>query len=203
MRTSALERLLTVEREPRRASSVGFSIPALSEREAKEDEAPFLVTSMRSAFLETRRNREGNVRFGFSEVPLRQEADFVAGLYRALCELSIQHGWPNRCRSLSEAAGLLQRLGSDPFHVVVGPDQIAEACEAPLTVEEAEKLMMAQGYVAEVGEVKVLVAGLPRGAAMVTASPSLLGVYSRVDDRLGLLIKRADRAVVLVGDDLA
>lgn len=203
MRASALERLLIPEREPRRASAHGgFALPALSERAAEEDEGPYLATTMRPVFLETRRNREGNVRFGYMDLMPEDEHILVSCLYQTLCEVSIRHGWANRCRSLEEATKLLQQLGFDPYHLVVGPGLLEEACGAPLSVEDAEKLMMVQGYVAEVGELKVLAADLPSGAAMVTTSPSLFGVYSRVDDRLGLLLKRVDRAVVLVTDDM-
>lgn len=181
----------------------GFSIPAMSERAATKDEGPFLVTNMRRTFLPTRRSSDGNVRFGFSECLPEQDGALLAELYQVLSELSHRQGWTNRCRGLSEAAERLRMLGADPFHLVVGPDQLAEACGKTVSIEDAEKMMLAQGFVAEVSGVKVLAGPLPPGAAMLTASPSQLGIYTRVDDRLGLLIKRVDRAVVLVGDGLA
>lgn len=204
MRASALERLLTVEREARRSSMHGgFSIPAMSERAAAKDEAPFLVTNMRRTLLPTRLSVDGNVRFGFSECLPEQDGALLVELHRVLSELSLRSGWNNRCRGLSEAVERIRMLGSEPFHLVVGPDQLTEACGETVSVEDAEKMMLAQGFVVKVSGVKVLAGPLLPGTAMVTASPSQLGVYTRVDDRLGLLLKRVDRAVVLVGDGLA
>jgi len=46
-----------------------------------------------------------------------------------------------------------------------------------------------------------LMADLPPSMAFVATAPALVGVYTRIADYLGLLLFRADRAIVAVTRD--
>ncbi len=200
MRVSALERILLTDRVPRRATMYGdFARAMLHERAVSTEDGPYLVSNARGTFVQTRRRPDGTIWAGFSEVPLGTEAKFTRELFSALWRLSAASGWNNRCTSLSEAVSQMQSFGLEPRSVVVPTTLLKEVCGEELHANDAEKLMLGQGYVAKVGEVRVQAADLLDGAAMVLASPSLLGTYTRSDEYLALMLFRVDRAVVLVG----
>jgi len=83
---------------------------------------------------------------------------------------------------------------------VIPSDVVAEICGEGFTIEAAEQAMTTQGFVAEVSGLKVLIAPLLKGAALLTASPPLVGVYTRVGDYLGLQLCNAHQNIVVVND---
>lgn len=200
MKVSALEIALGTERVRQQAAvkGAGFAQPVLCEQPVRPEEAPFLATNLRGSFLLTPRSRDGVARFAFTECPLGTEGVLVSNLYDALWKISVQQGWSNRCNTLSQAKARMEALGVQPRACIVGLPFLEEAGE--LTEEDADKLMMFKGYVAEVEGVRALVSGLSAGRAILMASPSQVGDYVRVGDYLGVLICQADRSVVLVGD---
>jgi len=88
----------------------------------------------------------------------------------------------------------------EPTSIVVSLSFLEDACGMSITLEDAEEIMLAQGYVTESDGLRVLAADLPVGGAFVVTSPSVVGTYFRVDQHLGVLIRRADRSLVLVGN---
>ena len=202
MRVSALELVLETERIRRQASvtGAGFAVPALYQYPAKPDEGPFLVTNARGSFL-LGRSKYDIIRLAFSECPLGGESRLFSELHRVLWGISVQRQWSNRCSSIAQAVAQMRESGLEPRAIVVSPSFLEDTCGTPLTLEEAEEMMLAQGHVAESDGVKVLAAGLPEGAAFVATAS--VGVYFRIDQHLGVLIRRADRSLVLVGDDVA
>jgi hypothetical protein len=206
MRVSALELLLETERIHRKAAvttGVGFAVPALYEFPAEAVTAPFLVSNSRGSFVLGARSRDGYVRLAFFECPLEDEGPVLTELHRVLWRISVQHGWPNRCTSVAQAIARMKALALEPKAIVVSPSFLEDACGEPVTLDDAGKLMMAQGYVAESDGVKVLAADLPPGSAILAATRAVVGVYVRVDDKLGLMVRKADQSLVLVGDEVA
>lgn len=206
MRVSALELLLETERIHRKAAvttGVGFAVPALYEFPAEAGMAPFLVSNSRGSFVLGSRSRDGHVRLAFSECPLDEEGAMLAELHRVLWGISVQHGWANRCTSIAQAIARMKALALEPKVLVVATSFLEDACGEPVTLEDAEKLMMAQGYVAESDGIRVLASDLPAGLAILAASREVTGVYVRVDDRLGVMVRKADQSLVLVGNEVA
>lgn len=205
MRVSALDRILATERVGRRTTSThhgGFAHPVLHERSVTLDEGPFVVSNKRGSFVQTRRRQDGTIWAGFSDVPVGGEGTFLRELYLSLWRISVESAWHNRCSALSEASPVMTSLGFSPRCVIVPHDLLTEACGNDLTAQDADRLMLAQGYVAKVGEAFVLAGDLPAGAALVTTMPSVVGTYTRTDQSLAVMLFRADRAVVLVGEGL-
>jgi hypothetical protein len=205
MRVSAFELILETERIHRQAAvkaGVGFAVPALYQYPAQPTDAPFLATNARGTFLPVR-SKYGVVRLAFSECPLGSESRVLAELYRVLWGISVQSQWSNRCSSIAAAVAHMRGTGIEPWAIVVSPSFLEDACGTPVTLEDAEEIMLVQGHVAESDGVKVLAAGLPVGQAIVTAAPPDVGNYFRVDQHLGVLIRRADRSLGLVGDEVA
>ena len=135
---------------------------------------------------------------------LGEEEAFFFELYKAVWALSAEYRWTNRCTSIAEAVARMSGFGLMPKVLVVSLTLLQEACQREVTVEEAEKLMMVQGHITEVNGLRVLLATkLPPSAAVLATAPNLVGAYTRVDDYLSVLLYQADRALVLVGDDVA
>lgn len=199
---TALERMLIPEREPRRAaetSQVGFAVPGLLERTLEVDQEPLLATDMRGSFVPTRVSRIRKIaRCGLSECLPEDEAGLLAELWRVAWGLSVEQGWYNRCTNLAEAAGLMRAQGYEPRSVVIPYSLVHEASGQALNREEADNLMFAQGYIAEVNGVQILAADLPERKSLMVASPALAGFYTRVDDRLGVLLTRVNRTLFLI-----
>lgn len=199
VRVSALERLLVTERVPRRSSKEGgFARPLIHERTVVAEEGPFLVTNNRAAFVPTRM-RPGNIVWaGFSEVPLGQEDPLVRQLFSALWRLSEEQGWANRCTSLRDAMPLMQTHGHQPRNLVVPVPLLGEACGQTFSPVDADQLMLGQGHVAKVGDLRILAADLRPGTALLFAAPSQVGSYVRSDQALAAVFLRVDRSVILV-----
>lgn len=209
IRVSALERMLHVERVRRQSSTSwnkdptgvhgDFRVPVLQECAVPADAGPFVATNRRGTLLQVPRSKDGNVRFAFSECPLEDEWKLLGSLYRVLWQLSTEHQWPTRCTSIAEATRRMEASGVKPRHLVVPVPLLEEACGTPFSVEEAEKTMAMQGFITEVDGLQVLAADLPEETALLSTEPELVGMYTRVDDWLGVLIQRANRSVMLVG----
>lgn len=194
----ALERMLVTERVKQRAANTGLALPALEERPAGKDDGPFLVTNMRGSFLQTRLSSAGTVRFGFSPVPLEDDDKLLVTLHRAI---SAQNPG-KRCTSIPEATTALLAQGHEVRTLVLPESWLPEICGPDLDSTTARETMAKQGYVTKIDDVQVLVADIPPEMAFVAAAPALVGLYTRIADSLGVLIFRADRAIVAVTRDL-
>ena len=180
------------------------SRPILNELEVQEDVGPLLVTNAARRFVPTKRSAvRGVARYGFSEVPLEEEPQLVIELYMTLLDFSLRNHWANRCNSVSEAVTRLRGAGLTPTFLVVPESVLPDICDASFDPEWAAQMMKAQGYVATVDNMQVMTADLPPGAALVCLDPKLTGLYTRVGDYLGIMIQRADRAIMVVGDGVA
>jgi len=209
IRTSALERMLHVERVRRQSSTSwnrdptgvhgGFRVPVLQECTVPADAGPFVATNRRLSLVLVPRSKDGSVRFAFAECPLEDEWKLLGELYQVLWRLSEEHQWPTRCTSISEAKRRMEASGMKPRHLAVPVPLLEEACGTAFSVEDAEKTMTMQGFIAEVDGLQVLAADLPEKTALLSTGPELVGMYTRVDNWLGVLVQRANRSVMLVG----
>jgi hypothetical protein len=196
---AALERMLQPERFRQRAASRGgFSTPGLCFASVSEDSLPLLASNMRGSFRLTRRNAEGLAPFGFSAAPVGQEDDLLNELFRVLEETSAREGWSNRCSGVPEALDRMQSLGLEPKSVVVSESLVAEMLGPGFDLEGARRTMATQGFLTAINGMQVLLSNLPKGSALVTGPPSMVGVYTRVGDHVGLLLQRVNRSVMVV-----
>lgn len=85
-----------------------------------------------------------------------------------------------------------------PRSLVVPYSLVEQASGEPFSREDADALMAAQGYIADKNGQQILVAGLQDGQALLAATPSLVGTYTRIDDWLGVMLERADESLYLV-----
>jgi hypothetical protein len=201
MALSVLERLLVTERyRPRAAAGSGFSVPILLEREVGPEHEPLLVTNSRGLFVPTRRAAEGFARYAFFPCPLDEEDQLLVRLHAALWSEGEAAGWTNRAPTLDRGMAVFRGLASaQPSAVVVSQD--AAALEGELSAEELDKLRKLRGHVAEIHGVRIYLAPLPAGCAIVAAAPKALGVYTRVGDHLGLQLLNVRRTLVVVKPD--
>jgi hypothetical protein len=193
---TALERLLSTERHRRQASQLkfaGFARPMISERVLDPGLEPLAVSNARGQLVPTKISRaRGVARYGFFECPPEEEGRLLPQFFASLWEMSETAGWDNRCSSLSEASAKMKLEARS----IVVPYGLVEQVSS-LTRGEADQLMSAQGYISN-GDQQVLVADLPEGYAVLAASPSLLGFYTRIDDQVGILLTRVDQTLFLV-----
>jgi len=197
---SALERLLTTERHRRQtnmSTKTGFAEPVFLERPLEPGLAePLAVTDARGRLVPTTVSRvRGVARYGFFECLSEDEGALLVRFFSTLWEMSAAKGWDNRCKSLAEASA---KMKLEPRSIVV-PYSLVEQVSG-LKREEADALMSTNGYITK-GDQQILVADLPDGHALLAASPPLLGVYTRIDDRLGILLTRVNETVFLVRGD--
>lgn len=197
---TVLERMLVTERERQRETLEGsLAFPGIHERVVSVGTDPIVVTNARGTFVQTkRRASDGVARTGFSDVPLEREGDLLAELYRVLWKWGAEQNWPNRCSTIAQAR---ERL-VDARMLTISETLLETVVGDALTTDDVSKLMAAQGYVVEVDGLRVLAGGLPDGAAMLSVAPVLLGFYTRTGEWLGIQIHRADRSILLVGDDV-
>lgn len=200
---TALERLFVPERYRQRAANTGFSIPALQEVQVQGDAGPMLASNMRRKFVQVQASSSGTARYGFSECAIEAEGDLLCEFYQSLKGISVREGWSNRCRGVDQALKRLPERGVTPKSVVVSGRLLADILEDDCDLEMAQRRMDMQGFVAMVDGMQILLGDLPDGAALVAADPQHVGCYTRVADHLGLLAQRVDRAIMVVGDDLA
>jgi hypothetical protein len=178
--------------------------PILNEVDVPEDVHPLLVTNADRRFVTTTRSASrGCARYAFSEVPLEEEGVFVVEMYMSLLEISLSRGWTNRCNSVADAVNRLRNSLIEPAFLIVPETVLPEICGPDYDPAQTAVLMMRQGHVAVVDNMQVLPSDLPPGSAMVLAEPNTFGMYTRVGDYLGVMIQRADRSVMVVGDGVA
>jgi len=165
----------------------------MSERPTEVNLEPLAATNARGQLVLTTVSRaRGVARYGFFECPTEAENALPSRFHSDLWRLSEANGWGNRCTSLTEASA---RIPFEPRSIVVPYAWIEKVTGIPR--DEAERLMSLNGFVSK-GEQQILVADLPEGHALVAAAPALLGTYTRIDDRLGVLMTQVDRAIFLV-----
>lgn len=199
MPTTALEALLETDRHRRRATD-DVATMVVNERTALADEGPFFVSNMRKDFVQTGLRSGGVVWAGFSQWDLHEEEDALQTLYQRLQVLSEVRRWTNRCRTVVEAVERMKTFGHTPYALVLAFETLKDTCGVDLSPEEIRKLMFAQGRVAEVDGLSVYAStGLRGSQAIVATKPNLVGLYTRVDTSLALMVRRADKSLVLVG----
>jgi hypothetical protein len=202
MITSAFEGLLVPERTRRKMSVAdgSFYRPSIAERPINKADEPFLVTNARRSFVQPAISRDGIVRYGFSECDLEDEQHILAELYRTLWKTSVELGWDNRCSSIAEAKAKLEAFGLEPRTLLVPFVTLHRICGREISLEEARKLIVAQGYIAEVDGIRIFFSYLPEGQMILATAPPLVGVYTRADDHLGLLLRKVNQSIVLINE---
>lgn len=187
---TVFEHLLRVERFlPPKGRRGDFSAPVLGEIELPSGQDPLLATNARGQFVATRMGRTGVARFGFSSCAFAEEAQLFQRFY---AWLSGRTGTAIRCKGVQVAVDRFRALGLEAKAVVVSSADAAEMLgkNEPVPV----------GFAGMVNGMKLLVADMPKGAAVVTVGPDRLGVYTRVAEHLGLLFQRIDQNVMVVDD---
>lgn len=201
MITSAFEGFLIPDRARRRMGSDGnFLRPAYLEKAEYRGDEPFFVTNARRSFVQTVISHDGTVRYGFSECDLEDEQHLMAEFYRILWKTSVDMGWDNRCSSIAEAKAKLLGYGLEPRTLIVPLVRLSQICGQEITLDDARKLIVAQGYIAEVDGIRVLFSYLPEGQMIMAIAPTLVGVYTRADDHIGLLLRKVNQSVVLINE---
>jgi len=200
--TSAFESFLVPERSRRKAArDGGFAIPAFLERVMAPSDQPFLATNARRGFVHPGlRLGDGMVRYGFSKCPLEEESDLLAVFFRSLWATSERSGWLNRCTNITAAKQILEDYGLLPRSLIVSFPKLREMCGQGMTIDEARKLTLAQGCVTEVDGIRVLFSELPEGQMILGTAPPMVGLYTRIDDHVGLLLRKVNQSVVLINE---
>lgn len=204
MKLSVLERLMSVNHHRRKMYDVGMFSSAIAIRfPSGPEEGPWITSMTSGKYTLTRPDREGCVGQALHECMADEEDGFLGELYRSVWQTSAQQGWNNRCSSIGAALQRMTSYGLEPRNLVVPFGLLKEVVGTELSEEEADKLSLTKGCVAEVNGVQVISArqALPgKGAILATARP-LVGHYTRVYDRVGVTILQANRTLVLVGED--
>ena len=206
MKISILERLLHAERHRRKVhgGDSSFVPPVATSFASQPEQGPWLTTLSKGNFVPTHRDKHGFVAQAFTDCPLEEEGRLLRDLYGILITLRGVFRWTNVCKSLVEAKLRMTTAGFEPKYLVVPFTDLGSVVGSSLTADEAEMLMLTQGCVADVGGVKILTSGdeLPKGSAILSTLPSIVGVYNRVYDHVGITIFQADRSLVLVSDEV-
>jgi len=84
--------------------------------------------------------------------------------------------------------------------LIVPFPKLRQLCGHEITLDEARKLTVAQGCVAEVNDIKILFSELPEGQMILGTAPPMVGVYTRIDDHVGLLLRKVDQSMVLINE---
>ncbi len=204
MKISILERLLVSERfRPMVSTKTGAILPPIvTKSRTSREEAPHVVSRAKGGFTITLPSLAGEVMQGFSMCPLEEEDIVVRSLYDTLWEMGKVYGWNNRYVSLEAALTRPDSAAFPPKAAVVPFSTLQEIVGNELSEEEAERITLARGCVAEVSGVKIISArgALPPGTAIIATTPQLVGTYMRASEHMSILIMRADRSLVLVGD---
>lgn len=205
MKMPVLDRLLRPERVGRKATLGGdFAVSVITERPAEHETGPWVVSNMRGSFVATKRSKTDMVRSAFTECPVEDEEVLLAQFFSDMCAISQSSGWANVCPTIEEATQKLSSLGYEPRTLIVPFSSLKEVCGKDLTEDEAAKLILVNGCISEVDGIRILPThGLPDDAAILGTIPALTGVYVRTDDRVSILVERADRSIVLINNELA
>jgi hypothetical protein len=190
MPASVFQHMLRAERFlPPKGRRGDFKAPLLGEVDLHQGQDPLLATNARGVFLPTSTSRTGVARFGFSPCSFEEEPRLLRRLYEWLWT---QQKWPLRCSGIQTAVDRFRSLGLEAKVIVVS------AIDAPAMIGKSEPVP--EGFAGVVNGMKVLVSDLPKGAALVTVGSDRLGIYTRVEDHLGLLFQRIDQNMVVVDD---
>lgn len=203
MKLTILDRLLSPNRRRRKMISYGqLAAPIATRDAAAPEDAPWVVSLSTGTFTMTRPDREGYIGQAFFECPSENEDTVTRNLYRTLWNLSVKHGWDNRCGSIDQAIKKMEAGSLKPESLAVPFSLLSEVCGQDLTEEEADRITLAKGCVTEVAGVRVYSVrkALPDNAAMLVTAPALAGTYTRIHDHVALTVMKADRSFVLVGD---
>lgn len=197
MKISVLERLLSVDRQRKRA---GLTAPVVVKFPSSNEEGPWLTTLSTGQFVATRPNQSGDVGQAFVECEPGEEGPVLQNLYQRLLGLSTTEGWGNCCKTVPEAIAKMSSYGLMPKTLVIPFRDLKAVVGTDLSEEEASRVTLVKGFVAEVKGLRILVDydALPEGSAILTTVPTLVGHYTRIYDRMGATIFRANRSVVLV-----
>ena len=193
---SIFEFLFLAERQRRRAAEgSGFSIPLMVELPLESGSDPILATNMSGDLVKVGRSKSRGVsRTALFPCDLSDEPEEFSRFFGRLWDFSGKAGWSNRCTSISEAVTFLK----EPRTMVVSYELIREACGEDIDQETANSLMVQQGFLSEVNGIRVGVASLKSNEALVASAPKVVGTFVRVDTSIGILIKGADRTLVVV-----
>jgi hypothetical protein len=192
MTLSLLSHVLLTERHRQRAASGGgFSVPAMMEREGPASADPVLVSTTRGTFVQTRRTTEGFYRFAFFRCPLEDEGEVLVRIHDTVWNLSAASRWGNRFRTPREAILRMRSSQLQPKAVILSRT-LAESFAGQEVPE---------GKVTLVDGLHVIVAPLPQDSAIVTAAPTVLGVYTRVGDHIGLQLYNVQQTLMVIKND--
>ena len=161
---------------------------------------PLLVTNARRSFVRPVLSRDEMVRFGFSECPVEDEPHLMSEFFRILWSTSEQARWSNRCNSIAQAKQIIEGYGLLARTLVVPFATLHQVCGQDVSLDDARKLTVAQGCVAEVDGVRVLFSDLPQGQMILGTAPPLVGIYTRIDDHVGLVFRKINQSVVLINE---
>lgn len=181
---SALQEVLSSEAvvSDRMQASVR-SRPLFNEVPVESEIGTALVTNSSARFVSTKRSpTRGVIRYAFSRVNSDEEDSLLIELYMTLLSRSWSEKWTNRCNNIRDAVSRMFKNSLEPSFLILPK----ESFEDP-----------------QVPGLKVLPSSLPLGCALLTTVRSLTGSYTRIGDYLGVMILRADRAWMVVGDEVA
>jgi hypothetical protein len=206
MKISILERLLHAERHRRKLQEgdSSFVPPVATSFSCDPGQGPWVTSLSQGKFAATHQDKQGFVAQAFTDCPLEEEGRLLRELYGTLITLRGVFRWTNVCKTIVEAKHRMALSGFEAKCLVVPFADLEGVVGSGLTLGEAEMLMLTQGCVADVGGVKILTAGdeLPKGSAILSTVPSIVGVYNRVYDHVGITIFQADRSLVLVSNEV-
>lgn len=175
MQLSLLSQVFVTERHRQRAGDVGYAVPGMSEVYYGDAAIePLLATNMKGSFLRTRVSSSGGyARFGYSAVPVEDEAVLIGELYKVLLDRAPVEGWQNVVSTVPEALVRMRSFG-------VRPCVILSATATP------------------VDDLLALPAPLPEGAALVVGPAEGAGLHTRIGAHVGILAQRVSTLFVAV-----
>lgn len=174
---SLLAHLFVTERHRARAGNTGHARPCVSEVTITDNSIePLMATNMSGVFLNTRISKQGYARFGFTEVDYTQEVDLLRALHSAVVANGKSLGWENNATSFEDAINKMAGNGIFPATIVAAKHPGIELHK----------------------DTRFVQAPLGERVGLVLASPIEVGLYTRVRDHAGVLVHRADRAIVAV-----
>jgi len=179
------------------------SRPLLHEVPVEEECEPLLATNSMGLFVSTRRSvSRGVARFGFFELPLSEEPSLFPSFYMSLHEYSAVNNWKNRFSNLSDAFKFLGSNSLEPSYLLLPPSRIASILGKEYNEEEVNGLLLHQGYITTLDGARIVPADLHDEGAILTSTPSMVGMYTRVRDYMGVLILRASTSIAIIDEVL-
>lgn len=172
---------------------VSNKIPTILSLDFNSNVSPCVSSTGRGTFLISSQSATGTCRFGFSDVLLTEEGIFVQELASKLKAFGEQQQWDNTAPSIEEAVAKLAQRGLKARYAIFPRTVFSEEDSSKWEVEKIATM----GKYVKLG-VDILVTDTTYGIPFVVVGPKDLGVYIRIGDYVGTLIKNADRNVVLV-----